>query len=157
MRSFLLLCFALALTACPPTRSSGTDDDDSASAGDDDDATMGDCPAGVCELDLVSASAPCDGPTPEPMPDGMMLLSSPAPGQLSAYHFDVSGGCCPELGVAGYAHLQEGFIEVEFELLNDFCDCICMLDVEYTFEGIPAGSWEVRVLTTGATGSVEIQ
>ncbi len=156
----LLLVLLLGLIGCPPTRSSGDDDDDSATDDDDaadDDDDMGDCPAGVCELTTLEANGTCEGPEPEPMPPDNMLVTSPAAGQVSVMHFNVAEGCCPEVQVLGYADLQSELITVEVDLSNDFCDCICILDVSYLLDDVPPGRWQVRVEPFGAMGEVMVE
>lgn len=161
---FLLFSLALVAPACSPSGPLELDDDDDATSGDDDDVTgddddvaddddtgsagddddMGPCESGICELTVIAAAAECDMlPEPDPMPEGGVLVSSPAPGQITVMHFDHGEGCCPEIRVLGLAYMNDQHIEAEFELFNDVCDCICILDVQYTLGDVPAGTWSV--------------
>jgi len=127
-------------TAVPDDDASDDDvsDDD---IGDDD---MGPCESGICELTEVAAAAECDMlPEPDPMPPQGILASSPAPGQISVLHFDHSHGCCPQIRVMGLAYMDDYHVEVEIDLYDDFCDCICTLDLQYTLGDVPAGLWTI--------------
>ena len=128
-----------------------TDDDDDATGDDDvadddvaDDDDMGPCESGICELVEIEATVGCDMlPDPDPFPPGGVLAASPAPGQLMVMHFDHSMGCCPQIHVLGLATMNDQHIEIEVDLYDDFCDCICTLDVQYTLGDVPAGIWTV--------------
>jgi hypothetical protein len=153
----LFLSFAVLGPGCEPSGPLDfEDDDDDATGSDDDDATgddddvagddddMGPCESGICELTVVAAAAECDLlPEPDPMPEGGVLALSQAPGEVTVKHFDHGEGCCPEIEVFGFAYMNDQRVEAEFELFNDACDCICMLDVQYTLGGVPSGTWSV--------------
>ena len=157
--TFLVLFLALLFPACSPSGQSADDDDvtgddddamgDDDDTGDDDDAVgddddMGPCESGICELTVVAAAAECDMlPEPDPMPEGGVQVTSPGPGEVTVMHFDHGEGCCPEIAVLGLAYMSEQRIEPEFDLYDDMCDCICMLDVQYTLGEVPAGTWSV--------------
>jgi hypothetical protein len=157
---FLLFSLALVAPACSPSGPLDFDDDDATGddddvtgddddVADDDDATgddddMGPCESGICELTVVAAAAECNMlPEPDPMPEGGVLASSPAPGQVTVQHFDHDMGCCPEIRVNGLAYMNDQRIDAEFELYDDLCDCICTLDVQYTLGEVPPGTWTV--------------
>ena len=119
----------------------GDDDVADDDVGDDD---MGPCESGICELTEIAAAAECDMlPEPDPPPPQGVLASSPAPGQITVQHFDYSSGCCPEIHVLGLAYMNDQHVEVEIDLSNDFCDCICTLDLQYTLGDVPSGGWTV--------------
>ena len=163
----LLLLFAFLLSACSSSGYVAPDDDDDAAGDDDaadddmgdddasdddaadddvadDDDDMGPCESGICELTVVSAEAGCEWlPDPDPMPPEGILVSSPAPGEIKVTHWDYDWGCCPEISVAGLAYMADQNIEVEVVLFNDDCDCICVLDVQYTLGDVPSGTWAV--------------
>ena len=121
-------------------------DDDTAMPDDDvaDDDDMGPCESGICELTVIAAAAECDMlPEPDPLPPQGVLVVSPAPHQITVMHFDHSEGCCPEIYVMGLAYMNDQSIEVEVDLFDDFCDCICTLDVQYALGDVPPGLWTV--------------
>ncbi len=131
-----ILLLALLLIGCPPQLRNNDDDDVTA---DDDDLVADDDDTGV-DLAVLDADAGCGLlPTPNPMPEGNVLVSLDADGSLSVSHFAFSEGCCPEIGVS--AALTDRMIRVEVDLFNDFCECICTLDVVYTLSGVPSGEW----------------
>ncbi|MCP4867310.1 MAG: hypothetical protein GY898_01150 [Proteobacteria bacterium] len=133
----LLLLLALPLSACPVSLNNPPADDDDAT-GDDDDA----CDDAECDLRVLESDVGCELlPDPEPPPAGGVLLSSPEPGVIEASHFSYSEGCCPDMIIDAFADPDTGVIDVDIDLSNDFCDCICMLDVTYTLGDVPAGTW----------------
>ncbi len=129
--------------------------DDDTTAGDDDvadddvadddvadDDDMGPCESGICELSVLHAEVGCDLlPDPDPMPPGGILVTSPAAGQVAVMHFNHSQGCCPQMDVSGLGYMNSMTIEVQVDLYDDFCDCICTLELQYTLGDVPAGSW----------------
>ncbi len=154
-----LLVAPLLLVGCPPNLGDDDDattDDDDSSGDDDDSATP--CTTGICALGVASAAADCGSlPDPDPMPPDNLLVSSPAPGQVSAIHFGWDWGCCPQIAVTAQAFVDDARIEVDFSLFDDVCDCICELDVLYTLTDVPPGTWELLVLPNGVTAGVTVQ
>ncbi len=125
---FLIIAVATALlvTACPPVRGGG-------GGGDDDDD-------GVPDLSFVDAWAEC-GEGREPG----LQLNPTNEAQIEVHHIAVAEGCCPEMGISGEVDVDERTVTVEYDLTNDFCDCVCMLDVGYGIDGLPTGNWTLQV------------
>jgi hypothetical protein len=77
------------------------------------------------------------------------------PGTIAVTHIDYALGCCPEevdvdVAVSGQV------LTVSYTLVNDYCECACMLDVSYDIVDVPAGDWTIEAGETGATATVTV-
>lgn len=60
---------------------------------------------------------------------------------LRVRHEHFAEGCCPQ--VTGDAWSLAHTLTVTVDLTQDFCECICWLDVEWQVSGVLAGGWSV--------------
>ena len=140
---FLLLA---PLTACEPGHIGSAPDSgqpskvDSADTSDSGPMGGGPCgESGICDIVASLASADCGG---GPVPEQQLQATATMPGTVEVVHRAHSQGCCPSFDLSAELNLREGeTIQVQYQLYDDFCDCICDLDLSYRLSGIPAGSW----------------
>lgn len=125
------VCFVIAGCLGGEPKESGE-----SQSSDDSSGSGGPCgESGICALETSEALVDCG--------DGTVALAavSNAPGELTVNHGAFSQGCCPNFAVTGEASQRRSEIAVTYALTEDVCDCICMLDLQYTLTGIPAGNW----------------
>ncbi len=84
-----------------------------------------------------------------------LTADSTAPGTIAVTHIDYLLGCCPEevdvgVSVAGQV------LTVDYTLVNDLCDCACMLDVSYDIVNGPAGDWTIEAGENGFSATVTV-
>ena len=77
-------------------------------------------------------------------------------GTVSVVHDDYLLGCCPTWVDVG-VDVAGAVLAVEYTLVDDLCDCACMLDVSYDLVDVPAGTWTIVAGPSGATASVTVQ
>lgn len=125
-----LLSLALACEPASSPQPGGTlvEPDDSASCG------------ALCELE-VSTSYDCDGDTGAER----QLQVSTEGSTLTVLDADYGAGCCPEFTARAVLAPEAGTLELVYSLDNDFCDCICSLSLSSRIEGVPSGSWTLKV------------
>ena len=75
-------------------------------------------------------------------------------GTIEVVHYAWSDGCCPQIDIA--AEGDGDTITVRFELYDDFCNCICSLNVGYTLTGVPAGTWTLEVAGGPTIEGIEV-
>jgi hypothetical protein len=156
--SRVALIFASALTfaseTCIPT---GTldpkgDSGDSSLTETGDSQGMGPCESGFCDLTVTEAVVECaEGITGEPS----VIEATAGVGTITVWHQRVSQGCCPQLSVTAMQDLRHDTIEVEYDLYDDMCDCICELDIRYTLSDVYSGSFELSAAGSSTTVKVE--
>jgi len=146
------LMFALGLlVACSPT----IDGDEADTADSGEPGWVGDAPGGdtgepelpcgetgICQLEVVAASAECGGGDPD-RPELDVDVSSD--GTITARVYGASEGCSPQVEASGSASVNTARIDVGFTLYDDFDDCICPLDATLELRGAPAGDYEIVV------------
>ena len=87
---------------------------------------------------------------------GESLVATAAdPGTIDVTHLDYLLGCCPQ-SVEVDVTASEGTLTVDYTLVDDFCECACMLDVTYTIARVPAGEWTLVAAPSGATTTVSV-
>jgi hypothetical protein len=72
-----------------------------------------------------------------------LTATSTAPGTIAVTHIDYLLGCCPtevQVDVAAAGQV----LTVGYTLVDDFCECACMLDVSYDIVNVPAGAWTIE-------------
>lgn len=157
-RFALILAGAIGLASetCIPTGNLDPKDETGRGPQDtsatEDTQGMGPCESGFCDLTVTDAVVECSSDTtsaPEP------LEITVADGIINVWHHRVQQGCCPELSVSAMQDLRHDLIEVEYDLYDDVCDCICDLDVRYALEGAYAGTFELTAAGDSATVTVE--
>jgi hypothetical protein len=77
------------------------------------------------------------------------------PGRIEVLHNDYATGSCP-LDVV--VHVAEGThtLDLQYSLIDDFCECMCQLDVSYALERAPARMWTRNAGDYGASVSVTV-
>jgi len=84
-----------------------------------------------------------------------LTADSTAPGTIAVTHIDYLLGCCPEEVDVGVS-VSGQVLTVDYTLVNDLCECACMLDVTYDIVNVPAGAWTIEAGETGATATVTV-
>lgn len=85
----------------------------------------------------------------------VLTASATAPGRIDVTHTDYMGGCCPQsVEVAVTAGTDT--LSVEYTLVDDLCECYCMLDVSYAIVDVPSGHWALVAGPSGATADVDV-
>ncbi len=84
-----------------------------------------------------------------------IVASSPSAGRIDITHFDALTGCCPE-GVSVEVAATESTLSLAYDLINDFCECACEIDLSYAIVEVPAGSWTLVGGPKGDTTTVEV-
>ena len=108
-----------------------------------------------CVLQVLDAAAIC-GPELEPPPPGGALINTPELNTISVLDLDHSQGCCPERTDVTATVMSDGAsIELEYSIMDDFCDCICGLDVSYLITDVPPGTWTL-LLPGGSEIDVDV-
>jgi len=84
-----------------------------------------------------------------------LTADSTAPGVIAVTHTDYLLGCCPEevevdVSVAGQV------LTVGYTLVNDLCECACMLDVSYDIVDVPAGTWTIEAGPNATSTTVTV-
>ena len=140
------LFFSTLLCLCACSKSSDDGSGDSGSGKDSgtsnaDSGAMGGGPcgeAGICNLTVEDAKViDCESDSGT-MPSATAKLTED--GKLEVTHLAAETGCCPEtFNVTAELNLRHSTLTADYEFLNDFCDCVCALDVSYTLSGIPEG------------------
>ncbi len=77
------------------------------------------------------------------------------PGRISVVHTDYLVGCCPaavEVDVLAAGSV----LVVAYTLVDDDCECACMLDVSYDLVDVPYGTWTIVAGPSGATAVVTL-
>lgn len=88
--------------------------------------------------------------------DGETLIAEgTAAGHLDVTHFDFADGCCPD-AILPDVVASGSTLTVTYTVADDFCDCICGLDVSYAIVDVPAGTWTLAAGTNGKTASVTV-
>jgi hypothetical protein len=140
------------------------------------DSCDGDClilesypPRYTCESASWDVYTTCPDWTPQPSPavtdledlgcgadEGEVLTAvARQPGRVEVTHLDYALGCCPEQVQVELA-VGEDTLTVAYTLVDDFCDCACMLDVSYTLVEVPAGTWQLVAGGSQVTTSVTV-
>lgn len=70
--------------------------------------------------------------------------------RVSVTHTDYADGCCP-LSVDVSVDATDHALVVGYTPVDDFCDCICGLDVSYDLVGLTPGTWSLTAGTTPMT------
>jgi len=110
------------LVACAPVRTV-----------DDDDAAGLVCPGGNCAVAVSGGVIACgEGGS------GIEQLRV-EDGSVEVFHAGVSDGCCPEYEITAELDPDAGQLVVDYGVANDFCDCICRLDAQFTLVDVPYG------------------
>lgn len=151
---FLAGAIAFASQPCMPEGTLDPKDDTADSApGDTHASTQGPCESGFCDLTVTDAVVQCgEGITGDP--SALELITASA-GTVSIHHHRVEQGCCPELAVTALQDLRNDRIEVEYDLYDDMCDCICELDVLYTLSDLYAGTFDLTAAGDSLSVTVE--
>ena len=72
-----------------------------------------------------------------------LTATSTAAGTVAVTHIDYLLGCCPtevQVDVAAAGQV----LTVGYTLIDDLCECACMLDVSYDIVNVPAGAWTIE-------------
>lgn len=76
-------------------------------------------------------------------PTEAIAAAAPAAGTIAVVHDAFTEGCCP-LDVAVHVSAADRVIDVDYTLVDDFCDCVCPLGVAYDLVGVDAGEWTLN-------------
>ncbi len=156
MHRFALLIagtITLAAETCTPTGDLEPKGETGDSTATGDTHGMGPCESGLCDATVTDARAECASDTTA-APEPIEVVAS-GPGTVSIHHHRVQQGCCPELAVAAIQDLRHDRIEVSYDLYDDFCDCICDLDLHYTLSDLYSGTFDLEA--AGDTQSVTVE
>lgn len=146
-RLFALLC-VLGAVACQPSIKGNYLDDTGTSDTDDssepDTADTGEenpcAPSGVCELNIVEATAECGESDPD---RPSVSLSAASDGTVTATLAGMEVGCCPTVEAGGAVAWATRRIDLSLVTYADSCDCACPLDAVIIFTGAPTGDYAV--------------
>ncbi len=152
----LALTLAAAITfageSCIPTGTLDPAEDSGDTSGTDDTQGMGPCESGFCDVVVTDATVECaKGITGDPS----VIEATVSGGSITVWHQRVDQGCCPELAVSAMQDLRHDGIEVEYDLYDDMCDCICDLDIRYTLSDLYSGTFELTASGDSVTVTVE--
>ena len=157
MRSSAALFLLPFLASC--TGETETTDSSSSSGQDSSESDtqgMGGGPCGedgLCEIVVTSAELTgCEGDTGQ---TGELSATSSAAGTLDVVHLGAADGCCPDFEVTAELNLGDDNLTANYAFTNDFCDCVCSLDVAYTLTEIPTGSYTLMANGTSLPFSVK--
>ena len=84
-----------------------------------------------------------------------LTATASAAGTLDVVHLAAADGCCPEFEVTAELNLSDEQLTADYTFSNDFCDCVCSLDVAYTLSEIPTGTW--TLVANGSTQSITVE
>jgi len=133
-----LTLFALSFVLACSKDSKDSSGHDSAPPTDSGAMGGGPCgEVGICPIAVENAEVTgCDIDT------GLaseLAASFNSAGGLDVVHTAAQMGCCPEFSAEAELSLRNDTLLVNYNLANDFCDCICNLNLAYTLTGIPEG------------------
>ncbi len=77
-------------------------------------------------------------------------------GEIDVTHFDYLEGCCPQAVQIAVAVHEPQTLVVDYQLVDDLCDCICGLDVSYTLVDVPEGTWTLRSAESGLETVIDV-
>lgn len=84
-----------------------------------------------------------------------LTATSTVAGRIDVDHVDYALGCCPQALHVDVA-VSGATLLVDYSLIDDFCDCACMLDTTYAIVDVPSGTWEVRSRVDGVSDTVTV-
>jgi hypothetical protein len=150
--TILASAIALASQPCMPEGTLDPKEETGDSDTTGDTQGMGPCESGLCDLTITDAVVECgEGITGDPSE----IEASAGVGTVTVHHHRVDMGCCPELAISGIQNLRDDRIEVDYDLYDDVCDCICELDVRYTLTDLYSGSFELTANGDSITVTVD--
>ena len=76
-------------------------------------------------------------------------------GTIDVAHLAFAEGCCP-LGVVPTVGVSGGELSLSYQVVDDFCCCVCPLDVSYRIVNVPAGKWSLVSALSGLATSVTV-
>jgi hypothetical protein len=97
---------------------------------------------GICQLEIVSATAECGGGNPD-RPQLDADVSSD--GTITARLIGAGEGCSPQIQASASASVNTDRIDVGLTFYDDFDDCICALDAIVELSGAPSGEYVLVV------------
>jgi hypothetical protein len=103
-------------------------------------------------VDVRGAQVECGDPQGQPPPMPMLQAQVSSNGVVNVAHLHHSFGCCPDLEVT--AVRSGSTVDISYALTNDFCDCICLLDIVYRLRDLPSGTWTLQA--DGLTTTVDV-
>lgn len=84
-----------------------------------------------------------------------LVATSDGPGRIAVVHRGYMTGCCPT-AVQVDVTAEARRLLVDYHLVDDFCDCVCALDVSYDLVDVETGPWTVVSVTSGAAAEVTV-
>jgi hypothetical protein len=82
-----------------------------------------------------------------------LTATAPTADRITVTHIDYATGCCPE-SVNVTVQKSGTTLLVAYDLVNDNCECACLLDVRYAIADVPTGTWTISHPATGTTTTV---
>ena len=135
-------CFVACTTTSPTVIKDPID------TGEQKVCTSGPCAAVVTDARLVDCESDSGTMT-------SLTAAVDANGTILVEHYAVKTGCCPTFTASATYDQSTAMIDVDYAFVDDFCDCICALDVSYAVSGVPAGDWTLTTSNAQTTITIE--
>ena len=147
--------FCLLLAACSDSSGDkddpeGSTDDGGSTDGTTDTTDTTDTGVGAVEVEDV-VDLPCGY-----YEDAEQIVAvAPSAGTVDVTHLAFAIGCFPER-VIPTVTVGKGELNLTYEVVNDFVDCVCSLGVTYRIINVPAGDWSLVSTTSGLSTPVTV-